>query len=167
MSPGDNATLYCDCKTYSGVYIVWYRNCSHVNQPTLVMKTRYPSELLLLTPEYENELHPFPHLHLVRNNSSESFDLLITNISDSDEGLYYCGTEKANMGNNAHTDRYIPLSYGNVTSRILMGTGEITGKYPGMSSLCVFCNRNPLITRKYAANTTSTGKIAALVSPGC
>ncbi|XP_062244611.1 uncharacterized protein LOC133954273 [Platichthys flesus] len=116
---GDNATLYCDCKCSTGIFIVWYRNCSHVNQPTLVMKTRYPSEQLQLSHEYKNDLNPFPRFHLVKNESSESYDLLIMNISDSDEGLYYCGTEKANTNNANHKDKFIPTKYGNVTRRIL------------------------------------------------
>ncbi|XP_047199856.1 uncharacterized protein LOC118117935 isoform X5 [Hippoglossus stenolepis] len=119
VSHGGNATLYCDCKSSTGVYIVWYRNCSHVNQPTLVMKTRYPSELLPLSHEYKDDLHPFPRFHLVKNESSESFDLLIMNISDSDEGLYYCGTEQVNTKDGKEKDKYIPTSYGNVTRRIL------------------------------------------------
>ncbi|XP_053275082.1 uncharacterized protein LOC128437089 isoform X1 [Pleuronectes platessa] len=124
VSPGENATLYCDCKSSTGVYIVWYRNCSHVNQPTLVMKTRYPSEELPLNREYKDNLHPFSRFHLMENNLSESYDLLITNISDSDEGLYYCGTEEANTGKNEHQDKYIPTRYGNVTRMILTFESE-------------------------------------------
>ncbi|XP_034452209.1 uncharacterized protein LOC117768151 isoform X2 [Hippoglossus hippoglossus] len=119
VSHGGNATLYCDCKSSTGVYIVWYRNCSHVNQPTLVMKTRYQAETLQLNLEYKDDLHPFPRFHLVKNESSESYDLLIMNISDSDEGLYYCGTEQANTKDGKEKDNYIPTSYGNVTRRIL------------------------------------------------
>ncbi|XP_047199848.1 uncharacterized protein LOC118117935 isoform X1 [Hippoglossus stenolepis] len=119
VSHGGNATLYCDCKSSSGVYIVWYRNCSHVNQPTLVMKTRYQAELLPLNHKYKDNLHPFPRFHLVKNESSESYDLLITNISDSDEGLYYCGTEQVNTKDGKEKDNYIRKSYGNVTRMIL------------------------------------------------
>ncbi|XP_062244613.1 uncharacterized protein LOC133954275 [Platichthys flesus] len=119
VSPGDNATLYCDCKHSTGEYIVWYRNCSHVNQPTLVMTTRYQFEKLELNHKYEDNLHPFPRFHLVRNNFSQSFDLLITNISESDEGLYYCGTEEGNTGKAEHQDKFIPTRYGNVTRMIL------------------------------------------------
>uniref|UniRef100_G3PU84 Ig-like domain-containing protein n=1 Tax=Gasterosteus aculeatus TaxID=69293 RepID=G3PU84_GASAC len=41
VRPGDNITLYCDCKSSTGLYIVWYRNCSHENQPPLVLKGIY------------------------------------------------------------------------------------------------------------------------------
>ncbi|XP_053275077.1 uncharacterized protein LOC128437087 isoform X2 [Pleuronectes platessa] len=124
VSPGDNATLYCDCKSSTGVYIVWYRNCSHVNQPTLVMTTRYPFEQLQLSRKYEDNLHPFPRFYLVRNESSESYDLMIMNISDSDEGLYYCGTEEVNRKSSSHKDKYIPTRYGNVTRMILTFESE-------------------------------------------
>ncbi|CAB1458930.1 unnamed protein product [Pleuronectes platessa] len=90
VSPGDNATLYCDCKSSSG-----------------------------LSGEYKDNLHPFPRFHLVKNESSESYDLMIMNISDSDEGLYYCGTEQLNKKSISHKDKYIPTRYGNVTRRIL------------------------------------------------
>ncbi|XP_034451446.1 uncharacterized protein LOC117767704 isoform X3 [Hippoglossus hippoglossus] len=140
VSPGGNATLYCDCKSSPGVYIVWYRNCSHVNQPTLVMKTRYPSELLPLNHEYKDDLHPFPRFHLVKNESSESYDLLIMNISDSDEGLYYCGTEQVNTKDGKEKDKYIPTSYGNVTRRILTSFAVLSSL---LSSCLVyhFCKR--------------------------
>ncbi|XP_047199854.1 uncharacterized protein LOC118117935 isoform X4 [Hippoglossus stenolepis] len=131
VSHGGNATLYCDCKSSSGVYIVWYRNCSHVNQPTLVMKTRYQAELLPLNHKYKDNLHPFPRFHLVKNESSESYDLLITNISDSDEGLYYCGTEQVNTKDGKEKDNYIRKSYGNVTRMILTYS---MGDHSGCSS---------------------------------
>ncbi|XP_034452028.1 uncharacterized protein LOC117768057 [Hippoglossus hippoglossus] len=140
VSHGGNATLYCDCKSSPGVYIVWYRNCSHVNQPTLVMKTRYPSELLQLNHEYKDDLHPFPRFHLVKNESSESYDLLIMNISDSDEGLYYCGTEQVNTKDGKEKDKYIPTSYGNVTRMILTSFAVLSSL---LSSCLVyhFCKR--------------------------
>ncbi|XP_053275079.1 uncharacterized protein LOC128437087 isoform X4 [Pleuronectes platessa] len=137
VSPGDNATLYCDCKSSTGVYIVWYRNCSHVNQPTLVMTTRYPFEQLQLSRKYEDNLHPFPRFYLVRNESSESYDLMIMNISDSDEGLYYCGTEEVNRKSSSHKDKYIPTRYGNVTRMILTSS---TDDHSGCSSSSGFAS---------------------------
>ncbi|KAK7930044.1 hypothetical protein WMY93_006439 [Mugilogobius chulae] len=65
LKPGDNTTLHCDCKCPVGVYTVWYRNCSHPNQPTL----------------------------FVKNVKSKCYDLRITNITENDVGSYYCGTE--------------------------------------------------------------------------
>ncbi|XP_053275084.1 uncharacterized protein LOC128437089 isoform X2 [Pleuronectes platessa] len=137
VSPGDNATLYCDCKRSTGEFIVWYRNCSHVNQPTLVMTTRYPFDKLPLNYEYKDNLHPFPRFHLVRNESSESYDLLIMNISDSDEGLYYCGTEQLNKKSDGHKDIYIPTRYGNITRMILTSS---TDDHSGCSSSSGFAS---------------------------
>ena len=39
VRPGENVTLYCDCNSSTGVYIIWFRNCSHENQPTFVLET--------------------------------------------------------------------------------------------------------------------------------
>uniref|UniRef100_A0A3Q3EKX4 Ig-like domain-containing protein n=1 Tax=Labrus bergylta TaxID=56723 RepID=A0A3Q3EKX4_9LABR len=79
VRPGDNITLYCDCKRSTGVYIMWYRNCSHENQPSLVLKRNTGSWTESLPPNF----------HLLKNQSSDSYDLLILNITESDEGLYY------------------------------------------------------------------------------
>ncbi|XP_034443052.1 uncharacterized protein LOC117762654 isoform X2 [Hippoglossus hippoglossus] len=113
---GDNVTLYCDCKLSTGVYIVWYRNCSHENQPTLVLKAK------------PNYLVDFQFL---KNFTSNSFDLLIVNVTDSDEGLYYCGNEEMKV---VDTERIVPKyfrSYGNVTTRILLNS---MGNHSGCSS---------------------------------
>ncbi|XP_047435220.1 uncharacterized protein LOC125004572 isoform X5 [Mugil cephalus] len=40
VRPGDNVTLYCDCRPSRGEYIVWFRNCSHEYQPTLVLDSK-------------------------------------------------------------------------------------------------------------------------------
>ncbi|KAK7930045.1 hypothetical protein WMY93_006440 [Mugilogobius chulae] len=58
LKPGDNTTLHCDCKCPVGVYTVWYRNCSHSNQPTLVLSTKNkgvykPSTFMNLLPGYQ------------------------------------------------------------------------------------------------------------------
>ncbi|KAE8300101.1 hypothetical protein D5F01_LYC00236 [Larimichthys crocea] len=83
--PGDNVTLYCDCKKSSGVYIVWFRNCSHENQPSLVLTYEFTSKLM------SDDINPIPRFYFVRNDSSNSYDLMIMNVTDLDEGLYYCG----------------------------------------------------------------------------
>ncbi|KAE8300100.1 hypothetical protein D5F01_LYC00235 [Larimichthys crocea] len=110
--PGDNVAVYCDCKTSSGVYIVWFRNCSHENQPSLVLS--YYS--LIGT---KNPLDPIPRFHFVFNDSSNSYNLMIMNVTDSDEGLYYCGTEQKKVDYKDYkiTDR-VEYRYGNVTTRI-------------------------------------------------
>ncbi|XP_040892409.1 uncharacterized protein LOC121180820 isoform X4 [Toxotes jaculatrix] len=115
---GDNITLYCDCKSSTGVYIVWYRNCSHVNQPSLVLKTMLQPDAWKHKTEADI-LNPLPRFHLVWNSSSESYDLQIMNITDLDEGLYYCGTEQSRL--ETLTPHYV-YQYGN-TTRILITKG--------------------------------------------
>ncbi|XP_042269273.1 uncharacterized protein LOC121898344, partial [Thunnus maccoyii] len=122
VRPGDNITLYCDCKTSSGVYIVWYRNCSHENQPSLVLKTKF-GRRDGTSLEDTNILNPFPRFHLENNNSSRSYDLLIMNITDSDEGLYYCGTEETDVEDKTTISLINVYTYGNAT-RIVVNSSE-------------------------------------------
>ncbi|XP_051263322.1 uncharacterized protein LOC127367473 isoform X1 [Dicentrarchus labrax] len=119
VRPGDNITVYCDCKISTGVYIVWYRNCTHENQPTLVLKQNIG---LLRDPASTTMpgLSLFPRYQFVRNSSSESYDLLIKNITDSDEGLYYCGTVKQTVEDKLCIIQRLNYSYGNVTTRIIL-----------------------------------------------
>lgn len=83
VRPGDSITLCCDCKVSDGVYIVCVRNCSHENQPSLVLNVRKHFR-------WEDR---FSRFKPEKNHSSNSYDLMIKNVSESDEGLYYCGTE--------------------------------------------------------------------------
>ncbi|XP_019111888.2 uncharacterized protein LOC109137880 [Larimichthys crocea] len=105
--PGDNVTLYCDCKKSSGVYIVWYRNCSHENQPSLVLSYEFTSKLM------SDHINPIPRFYFVRNDSS--YDLMIMNVTDLDEGLYYCGKSIGRRGE---------YRYGNITTRIIIKTSD-------------------------------------------
>jgi len=84
VRPGDNITLHCDCKLSTGTYTVWFRNCSHENQPTLVLNAK-PDEMWKHFQEYSR-------YEFMKNSSSDSYDLLIVNVTESDEGIYYCGT---------------------------------------------------------------------------
>jgi len=122
VRPGDNVTLYCDCTISSGVYIVWYRNCSHENQPSLVLKVLQKNKI-----GQENYFKTPPPFHFVRNLSSDSYDLLIINITDSNEGLYYCGTEKKTVEDKEYISEKLHYKYGNVTTRISFG------KYAGLT----------------------------------
>ncbi|XP_027138228.1 uncharacterized protein LOC113744024 [Larimichthys crocea] len=117
--PGDNITLYCGCKTSSGETIVWYRNCSHENQPSLNIRYYCPRESKL-----ESTVNPIPRFYFVRNNSSNSYDLMITNITDSDEGLYYCGIELLKQHDKDTNLRKAEFRYGNVTTRIKINSSE-------------------------------------------
>ena len=111
---GDNITLYCDCKPSTAVYIVWFRNCSHENQPSLVLTQK----------RYEDP-QKFHRYKLVKNSSSDSYNLFITNVSASDEGLYYCGTAKREDQLTGQE------TYSNDTTRV------IVGEYFCLSYLCV------------------------------
>ncbi|XP_071379552.1 uncharacterized protein [Centroberyx affinis] len=110
--PGDNITLYCDCKFSTGVYIVWFRNCSHENQPSLVVTTKI------------DQRNRFPRFNFVRNQSTESYDLNIENITDSDLGLYYCGTEETKVDEKEKISPTTIYRYGNVTTRILFNSSD-------------------------------------------
>ncbi|CAJ1052187.1 uncharacterized protein LOC121507731 isoform X1 [Xyrichtys novacula] len=121
VKPGGNITLYCDCKILTGVYIVWYRNCSHENQPPLVLKPK--RGFFNQKDDFNDLLTIFDRFQFVSNISSKSYDLLIQNVSDSDEGLYYCGTGQRSVevkeGYIVPRDIY---SDGNVTTRIIVRT---------------------------------------------
>ncbi|XP_029602347.1 uncharacterized protein LOC115187400 [Salmo trutta] len=111
VRPGDNITLYCDCNITTGVYTVWYRNCSHKYQPPLVFSTKFLSSISL------------PGYNVVWNPSNNSYDLLIENITESDLGLYYCGTMETNMVGEGKLIKQKELyHYGNITTRISLET---------------------------------------------
>lgn len=82
---GTTSCLKFECKTLPGVYIVWCRNCPHENQATLVLK-RNLNAWRQTSDAAGWILNTF---RFVWNCSSESYDLLIMNTTDSDEGLYY------------------------------------------------------------------------------
>ncbi|XP_017281212.1 uncharacterized protein LOC108241531 [Kryptolebias marmoratus] len=91
---GDNITLYCDGKVSTGVYIVWFRNCSHDNQPTLVLNINEMTMRQYSPKDGTWDISESSHFTFLRNFSSDSYDLVITNATNSDEGLYYCGTKE-------------------------------------------------------------------------
>ncbi|KAM6940880.1 uncharacterized protein PEZ65_003013 [Lycodopsis pacificus] len=64
-------------------------------------------------------MNPLPRFHFVRNYSSESYDLMIINTTDSDQGLYYCGTEHTKVEDNTIITSRPVYRYGNITTRIL------------------------------------------------
>ncbi|XP_030209372.1 uncharacterized protein LOC115541674 isoform X2 [Gadus morhua] len=114
VRPGQNVTLYCDCKLTPGVNLVWYRNCSHENQPTLSLNWKDRDQDIF---GYGGDGGNFFHLNMMLNDSSNSYDLLIKNITDSHLGLYYCGTEELNgeKGNKKES----MYTYGKIITRIL------------------------------------------------
>ncbi|XP_065814096.1 uncharacterized protein [Labrus bergylta] len=129
VRPGDNITLYCDCKRSTGVYIVWYRNCSHENQPSLVLKRNKGLWTQNLPPNF----------HLLKNQSSDSYDLLILNITESDEGLYYCGTEEPKVEDKEHITSKDIYSYSNITTRIIFNAEPNETPPPKMPQDCNEC----------------------------
>ncbi|KAM8772529.1 uncharacterized protein AB9X84_010207 [Acanthopagrus schlegelii] len=126
VRPGDNITLYCDCKKSSGIYIVWYRNCSHENQPPFVLK--------ITRGQADSFLKMFPRFIFVDNTSSNSFDLLIMNITESDEGIYYCGTEHTKVEGKDHIAPKYDYSYGDITTRIILNLSKTDHCQPSRPS---------------------------------
>ncbi|KAL1282597.1 hypothetical protein QQF64_001400 [Cirrhinus molitorella] len=105
VTPGDNITLYCDRSLTLGLSIVWIRNCSHENQPSLIIDFRKLDEEI------------FQRFSFIHNPYNNSYDLHITNISASDLGLYYCAALQTNIKKD---EKGISLSevyyYGNQTT---------------------------------------------------
>ncbi|KAM9398488.1 uncharacterized protein ACWYII_031051 [Salvelinus alpinus] len=97
VRPGDNITLYSDCRTTSEMYTVWFRKCSHEHQPPLVIT--YYNRLS------SHVLNPLPRYTMFWNRYNQSYDLLIENITASDLGLYYCGTIESNVYHYGHVMR--------------------------------------------------------------
>ncbi|XP_030269347.1 uncharacterized protein LOC115579803 [Sparus aurata] len=126
VRPGDNITLYCDCKKSTGVYIVWYRNCSHENQPPFIIKMRD-----FKTGSVQKI---YPRFNFVDNTSSNSYDLLIMNITESDEGIYYCGTEHTKVEERDHIGSKTDYRYGNITAKIILNSSETDHCQPSRPS---------------------------------
>lgn len=132
----DGSQIRRQYHTQVWLQIMWYRNCSHENQPSLVLRTRY---------DPENYLNPLPHFHLVKSHSSESYDLLIMNITVSGEGLYYCGTEQIAVEDNKNIAIHYKFvyKYGNVITRILFG--KYSGRFLYLTFIFYGLNRQTLI----------------------
>ena len=84
VRPGDDVTLLCDIEDKNLWAVEWRRNCSHRNQPTLVLEGRW-------TP---------PRITFQKSTSSNSMDLRIKNITEHDLGLYYCQDVKTQRQGN-------------------------------------------------------------------
>ncbi|XP_019215968.1 uncharacterized protein LOC109202621 isoform X1 [Oreochromis niloticus] len=119
---GDNITLYCNCKTSSKEFLVWYRNCTHENQPSLVLKLEEDS--WKPTTDQATLVNSLSRFHFVKNQSSGSYDLLIINISYSDEGLYYCGIGKRKVEQTSVINLKYIYRYGSIFTRILINSSN-------------------------------------------
>ncbi|MEQ2252722.1 hypothetical protein ILYODFUR_024697 [Ilyodon furcidens] len=111
--PGENILLYCDCKQSVGVFVVWYRNSSHENTPSLVLNTQ----------SFSASEKRFPHIKLLKNFTFDSYDLLIVHATNSDEGLYYCGTVETKVEKDINKNIWSKTiyQYSNITTMITLG----------------------------------------------
>ncbi|KAK7930039.1 hypothetical protein WMY93_006434 [Mugilogobius chulae] len=122
VTPGQNITLFCDCPLGTGTFIVWLRNCSHVNQPTLVLSLRKAYSPYVPNSEL---MSPLPRFQFVKNVSSNSYNLQIANITESDQGLYFCATETRNVKEvNGSLPGYV-YRYGKIATRIKISSKMI------------------------------------------
>ncbi|XP_016360083.1 uncharacterized protein LOC107702322 [Sinocyclocheilus anshuiensis] len=108
VKAGDSITLYSDCVIPLGSLIVWLRNCSHEHQPSLLIDS---SEIFM---------EKFPRFSFVLNSSRNSYDLHITNVSVSDEGMYYCAKREKKISKdvNGIINDQFEYEYGNKTTRL-------------------------------------------------
>ncbi|KAF4118937.1 hypothetical protein G5714_000988 [Onychostoma macrolepis] len=133
VSPGDNITLYCDRSVTLGSSIVWIRNCSHENQPSLIIDFR------------KLDVEIFQRFSFIHNPYNNSHDLHITNISVSDLGLYYCAKLEMKVGKDGKgfiTSSEV-YSYGNRTTRLSLKVTEMEGtRVTVITLVCVlFCEQ--------------------------
>ncbi|KAI4898909.1 hypothetical protein NFI96_029006 [Prochilodus magdalenae] len=115
VRPGDSVTLYCDCVWKVGFNIVWFRNCSHHHQPPLMISATDLANGAL------------PRYSTVWNPSTQTHDLVVRNVSESDLGLYYCALHEKMITRDSggvilSEDVY---HYGNRTTRL-----SVLGKTP-------------------------------------
>ncbi len=112
VSPGDNITLYCDRSVTLGSAVEWIRNCSHENQPSLIIDFKDVFRW--------DQGKIFQRFSFIHNPYNNSYDLHITNISVSDLGLYYCAKveNKANQDEKGILSRSKVYYYGNRTTRL-------------------------------------------------
>ncbi|XP_018967419.1 uncharacterized protein LOC109098296 [Cyprinus carpio] len=134
VKPGDNITLFCDRSVTFGSSIVWIRNCSHENQPSLIIDFRKLDEEIF---------QRFSFIHNLYNNS---YDLHITNISVSDLGLYYCAKlqMKVNEDGKGILSQSEVYYYGNQTTRLSLKVNSCSGPLnttstPPPVSDCLLC----------------------------
>ncbi|KAG9259708.1 hypothetical protein AMEX_G27230 [Astyanax mexicanus] len=119
VSPGDNVTLYSDCVLKTGFYVVWFRNCSHKNQPPLLISSM---DLKSFSEVYKDLVQDvFLGYTFMWNPSNNTHDLLVKNITESDLGLYYCALLEKTITENAAGKGGVPKAvyrYGNRTTRL-------------------------------------------------
>ncbi|XP_048851773.1 uncharacterized protein LOC125720409 isoform X5 [Brienomyrus brachyistius] len=103
---GENITLHCDVKHERDTF--WYRQCSHENQPPLSMSS------------VELMRNPHSQYTFVWDSSSKSYSLSIHNVTESDQGLYYCSTKYQDFtGSRERMSTEDHYRFGNMTTRLL------------------------------------------------
>ncbi|XP_043970088.1 uncharacterized protein LOC122829532 [Gambusia affinis] len=129
--PGENILLYCDCNQSSGVYIVWYKNSSHEDKPTLVLNVKTD----LVTEK------KFPRFKFLKNFTFDSYDLLIVHANNSDEGLYYCGTEetKVEKDKKESIGSKTIHQYGNIITKITLDQTVCHSNITQTAEVCAAC----------------------------
>ncbi|KAL6467216.1 hypothetical protein MHYP_G00250200 [Metynnis hypsauchen] len=95
VRPGDNVTIYCDCTWQSEFKIVWARKSSQEDQPPLIHLT---DDFML------------SRYSLVWNSANITSDLLVTNITESDLGLYYCALYEKKISKDKSKDTMVPCA---------------------------------------------------------
>ncbi|KAM9449825.1 uncharacterized protein Hap1MRO34_022283 isoform 2-T2 [Clarias gariepinus] len=104
---GDDVTLYSDCVEESGLYPMWFRNCSEKDHPRFNISAKDIMSGTFL-------FHSF-----VFNASTKAHDLLIKNVTESDLGLYYCALHGNKIKNNSSGITYSEVYYyGNRLTRL-------------------------------------------------
>ncbi|KAI7810568.1 hypothetical protein IRJ41_003733 [Triplophysa rosa] len=128
VRPGDNITLYCDCPLTCGFNNVWIRKSSYEHGPPLIIDYRIVDQ------------ESFQRFRFIDNPTNNSVDLLITNISVSDLGLYYCAEyeRKLQQDENGFIYPSDVYYYGNLTTRLSLAVPS-ESTHPEVSELRCNC----------------------------
>ncbi|KAI4900922.1 hypothetical protein NFI96_015822 [Prochilodus magdalenae] len=95
VRPGDNVVLYCDCVVRARTFIVWFRKSSDEDQTPLIISADKFTQPAFFVPTI-----------FIKNPSISTRDLLVTNVSESDLGLYYCALWERTSVNGVQRDVY-------------------------------------------------------------
>ncbi|KAG7313838.1 hypothetical protein KOW79_022334 [Hemibagrus wyckioides] len=118
---GDDVTLYCDCVSKGGFYPAWFRNCSEEDHPAVKMSNK--KLIGGASSRYSS----------VFNKSTNTHDLLIKNVTESDQGLYYCAL---------HERKVMDDEGGLIQSRDVYHYGNRSTRLTVLASPCVTVSVN-------------------------